>query len=160
MRSRDEVRLVGLTALALAALLVILALLVAPGAGNQATPSPVPPPVPRMVRTERFIDYPTPTEQERATGIEMLRVAFAAQDGAIGSLPAWWVAQTRYLPPLPPERPSEAPTAAAGPSPTLLPPFSHISPTQTETGRPERAACLRVGRRTVWEGRYRWRCRR
>lgn len=149
MRSRDEVKLVGLTALALAALLVILALLVAPGAGNQATPSPVSPPVPRMVRTERFIDYPTPTEQERATGIEMLRQAFSVQDGAIGSLPAWWVAQTRYLPPLPPERPSGAPRAAGG---------SFVADPPKETGRPERATCSRYGLKTVWQGQYRWRC--
>jgi hypothetical protein len=171
MTRRREVQLVGYGALAIATVLVIMALLLARpaariGAGNQATPSPVlttaPPPVPphtRMVRTERFIDYPTPTEQERAAGIEMLRVAFAAQDGAIGSLPAWWVAETRYLPPLPPERPSGAPAAAAGPS------VVQKEADRQETDRPQslwkdRAACSRHGLKTVWQGQYRWRCRR
>lgn len=160
MSLRDEVRSVGYGALAIAAVLAVMALLLARpaarvGAGNQATPAAVLPQSwqenrPRTVRTERFIDYPTPAAEERAAGIAMLRTAFAGQDGAIGSLPAWWTAETRYPIPLPSERISEAPAAAAVPS----------AAPRRETGRPEKAACKAVDRRTVWEGRYRWRCRR
>lgn len=161
MLLQDEVRRIGIVALAIAALLVILALLLAPSASNQVTPAavtPFPQPHTRMVRTERFIDYPTPTAQERAAGIVLLRQAFAeeaAAPGRVGGLPVWWTAETRYLPPLPPERTGEAPSAAAAPQ--------RVS--QTETGRqdlgnPERAACSRNGLRTVWSGQYRWRCRR
>ena len=165
---RTEVRLVGYGALAAAAVLVIMALLLAPSASNQVTlqPEPVrammpvlaPTLAPRLVRTERFIDYPTPTAQERAAGIVLLRQAFAAEavaprphyTGSSGGLPVWWTAETRYLPPLPPERTSEAPRASLGTSVV----------DQKETGRPERAACSSHGLRTVWEGQYRWRCRR
>ena len=53
--------------------------------------------------------------------------------------PAWWTAETQYPIPLPRERTGEAPAAVAVPSAV-----------QKETGRPEKAACQRVGWRTVW----------
>lgn len=187
MLLRDEVKLVGYGALAIAAVLVIMALLLAPFAGidrasNQATsryatPQPVRammpvvapvlllPDQPRMVRTERVVDYPTPTAQERAAGIVLLRQAFAAEAAApspVGGLPVWWTAETRYLPPLSPERPGEAPRRT-GEAPKVAAAPSVVDQKETgrqEIDRPTRAACSSHGLRTVWEGQYRWRCRR
>jgi hypothetical protein len=150
MLLRDEVKRIGITALAIATMLVILALLQAPAGKVPAAILTVPvktqdrlPALPQRVTTERF--YRDVVAQDAA---DALVASWEAS-------PAWFTAETIYpLPPLPPERPRErtgaAPTAAAVPS----------AVGQKETGRPEKAACSRHGLRTVWSGQYRWRCRR
>jgi hypothetical protein len=158
MLLRDEVRLVGYGALAIAAVLVILALLVRPLAGTEPTVSAIASPIaivavktqdrmaylPQRVLTERF--YRDVVAQDAA---DALVASWEAS-------PAWLTAETAYpLPPLPPERPRER----TGAAPTAAPRTPQMEP-QKLTSRPERAACLRHGLKTVWSGQYRWRCRR
>lgn len=138
MSLHDELRRIGHGALLGAVVLVILALLVQ----ALARRAPAAPPTSTVTaKTQDRLLHPRELLYAPSVTLEHYRRQEAS--------PAWLTAQTQYPIPLPRERTGEAPAAVATPSVV-----------QKETGRPEKAACVKVGRRTVWEGRYRWRCRR